>query len=193
MLYRRIDSKQCLVAAFNCERGIKMIREAVENDLIDILEIYNDAILNTTAIYDYNSHTIDDRKQWFEKKKQEGYPILVVEENNKVIGFATYGPFRAWPAYKYTVEHSIYVDGKCRNKGTGTLLTKELIRIINEREFATMVAGIDESNEKSISMHEKLGFKYTGRIDKAGFKFGKWLNLVFYQLELEGPKNPIDG
>ncbi|MCB2292139.1 N-acetyltransferase family protein [Clostridium algoriphilum] len=170
-----------------------MIREAVENDLGNILEIFNDAIINTTAIYDYKAHTIDDRKQWYKKKKEEGYPILVVEENNKVIGFATYGPFRAWPAYKYTVEHSIYVDGKYRNKGTGTLLAKELIRITNEREYATMVAGIDESNKKSIQLHEKLGFKYTGRIDKAGFKFGKWLNLVFYQLELEGPKNPIDG
>jgi len=170
-----------------------MIREAIENDLISILEIYNDAILNTTAIYDYKAHTIDDRIQWYEKKKQDGSPILVVEENEKVIGFATYGPFRDWPAYKYTVEHSIYVDGKCRNKGIGTLLAKRLIKIINEREFATMVAGIDEANKKSIKMHEKLGFKYTGRIDKAGFKFGNWLNLVFYQLELDGPKNPIDG
>ncbi|MBU3182726.1 GNAT family N-acetyltransferase [Clostridium psychrophilum] len=170
-----------------------MIREAVGNDLIDILGIYNDAILNTTAIYDYNAHTLNDRKQWYEKKKQDGYPILVVEENNKVIGFATYGPFRDWPAYKYTVEHSIYVNNNCRNKGTGTKLIKELIKIINEKEYATMVAGIDESNEKSVRMHKKLGFKYAGKIDKAGFKFGKWLNLVFYQLELKGPKNPIDG
>ena len=181
------------MTTFKCERGLGMIREAVENDLTDILEIYNHAILNTTAIYDYKAHTIDDRRKWFEKKKQEGYPILVVEENNKVIGFATYGPFRSWPAYKYTVEHSIYVDSRCRNNGTGTKLTKELIRILNEREFATMVAGIDESNEKSIKLHEKLGFKYTGRINKAGFKFGKWLNLVFFQLDLKGPTNPIDG
>ena len=170
-----------------------MIREAVENDLIDILGIYNDAILNTTAIYDYNAHTLNDRKQWYVKKKQDGYPILVVEENNEVIGFATYGPFRDWPAYKYTVEHSIYINSKCRNKGTGTKLIKELIKIINEKEYATMVAGIDESNEKSVQMHKKLGFNYAGKIDKAGFKFGKWLNLVFYQLELKGPKNPIDG
>lgn len=192
MLYRMIV-KKFLVATFYCERGIKMIREAVENDLIDILEICNDAILNTTAVYDYKVHTIDDRKQWYEKKKQEGYPILVVEENNKVIGFATFGPFRAWPAYKYTIEHSIYVNGNCRNKGIGTLLAKELIRFSNERGFATMVAAIDDSNEKSIKMHEKLGFEYSGKINKAGFKFGKWLNLVFYQLELKGPENPIDG
>ncbi|MBU3191835.1 GNAT family N-acetyltransferase [Clostridium bowmanii] len=169
-----------------------MIREAIENDLTNILEIYNDAILNTTSVYDYNPHTIYDRKQWYEKKLQEGYPILVYEENNKVIGFATFGPFRAWPAYKYSVEHSIYVHKIYRNKGIGILLAKEVIRIANEREFATLVAGIDEANEISIKMHEKLGFKYSGTITKAGYKFGKWLNLSFYQLELKGPKNPIE-
>ena len=170
-----------------------MIRDAIENDLTDILEIYNDAILNTTSVYDYNAHTIDDRKQWYEKKKQEGYPILVYEKNNEVVGFATLGPFRAWSAYKYSVEHSIYVNRIYRNKGIGVLLTKEIIRIANEREFAILVAGIDEANEISIKMHEKLGFKYSGTINKAGYKFGKWLNLSFYQLELKGPKNPIEG
>jgi len=169
-----------------------MIREATQNDLIDILGIYNDAILNTTAIYDYKAHTIEDRILWYQNKKQEGYPILVVEENNRVIGFATFGPFREWPAYKYTIEHSIYVNGNCRNKGIGTLLAKEIIRISNELEFATIVAGIDELNEKSIKLHKKLGFEYSGKINKAGFKFGKWLNLVFYQLELKGPNNPIE-
>lgn len=170
-----------------------MIRDAIENDLTDILEIYNDAILHTTSVYDYKAHTINDREQWYEKKKHEGYPLLVYEENNKVIGFATLGPFRAWPAYKYSVEHSIYVNKKYRNKGIGMLLVKELIQIANEREFATLVAGIDEANESSIKMHIKLGFKYSGTITKAGYKFGKWLNLAFYQLELKGPKTPIEG
>lgn len=126
------------------------------------------------------------------RRNKGGYPILVVEEDNKVIGFATFGPFRDWPAYKYTIEHSIYVNRNCRNKGIGTQLAKELIRVSNEKGFATMVAGIDESNEKSIKLHEKLGFEYSGKINKAGYKFGKWLNLVFYQLELKGPNNPIE-
>lgn len=169
-----------------------MIREAMEKDLTEILEIYNEAILNTTAIYAYKAHTIDERKQWYDKKMQEGYPVLVFEESGKVMGFATFGPFRAWPAYKYTIEHSIYVHDKYRNKGIGTALINEIIRISNEREFATIVAGIDEANDKSIKMHEKLGFKYSGTIYKAGYKFGKWLNLVFYQLELKGPKNPVE-
>lgn len=169
-----------------------MIRDANLNDLPDILEIYNDAILHTTAIYDYKAHTIEERIQWYEKKIQEGYPIIVVEENSKVIGFATFGSFRPWPAFKYTIEHSIYVHEKYSNKGIGTTLLKEIIRICDEREFSTMVAGIDGSNEKSIRMHEKLGFKYSGTINKAGYKFEKWLNLVFYQLELKGPNNPVE-
>jgi phosphinothricin acetyltransferase len=170
-----------------------MIREASKKDLLDILEIYNEAILNTTASYDYKAHTLDDRIQWYEKKKQDGYPLLVFEENNKVVAFASFGPFRAWPAYKYTIEHSVYVHKDYRNKGIGMNLMKEIIRIANEREYQTLVAGIDASNESSIKIHEKLGFELAGIIKKAGFKFGKWLDLAFYQLELTGPKMPLEG
>ncbi len=169
-----------------------MIREANEKDLKDILEIYNDAILNTTAIYAYKIQTLEERKQWYEKKKQDGYPVLVFEENDKVIGFATFGPFREWPAYKYTIEHSIYVHKDYRNQGIATKLMKEIIKIADEREYATLVAGIDAANEGSIKMHEKIGFKHSGTVTKAGFKFGKWLDLAFYQLDLTGPKMPLE-
>jgi len=134
-----------------------MIREANEKDLTDILEIYNEAILNTTAVYDYKVHTLKDREQWYEKKKQDGYPLLVFEENGRVVAFATFGPFREWPAYKYTIEHSLYVHKDYRNKGIGTKLMEEIIKIANEREYATLVAGIDAANKNSIKMHEKIG------------------------------------
>lgn len=169
-----------------------MIREATEKDLVDILEIYNDAILNTTAIYAYKPHTIDDRIQWYEKKKEDGHPLLVFEQNNKVVAFATYGPFRAYPAFKYTIEHSVYVHKNYRNLGVGKILLKELIDLANGDEYATMVACIDSLNEKSIKIHERFGFKYSGTITKAGFKFGKWLDLVFYQLDLAGPMKPLE-
>ena len=170
-----------------------MIRQAVEHDLDQILEIYNHAILNTTAIYTYNAQTLEDRMLWFNNKNEDGFPVLVFEENNIVIGFATFGPFRAWPAYKYTIEHSVYVHNGYKHHGIGTALVKEIIRIADERKFATLVAGIDASNENSIKMHKKLGFEYSGTIRRAGFKFGKWLDLAFYQLNLSGPENPIDG
>lgn len=169
-----------------------MIREANEKDLEDILEIYNDAIMNTTAIYTYKPETLEEKKQWYEKKKQGGYPLLVFEEDNRVVGFATFGPFRAWPAYKYTIEHSIYVHKGYRNHGIATKLMKAIIKIANEREYATLVAGIDADNKGSIKMHEKMGFKYSGTVTKAGFKFGKWLDLAFYQLNLVGPKVPTE-
>lgn len=169
-----------------------MIRESSEKDLKDILEIYNDAILNTTSIYAYKIQNLEEKKQWYEKKKQDGYPLLVFEESGRVVGFATFGPFREWPAYKYTIEHSIYVHKDYRNKGIATRLMKEIIKIANEREYATLVAGIDAANEVSIKMHEKMGFKYSGKVTKAGFKFGKWLDLAFYQLNLAGPQMPLE-
>ena len=169
-----------------------MVRQATEKDLMDILEIYNDAILNTTAIYDYKAHTLEDRIQWYEKRKQDGHPLLVFEKNDKVVAFATFGPFRAYPAFKYTIEHSIYVHKDYRNLGIGKILLKELIDIASVDEYATIVACIDSLNENSIKIHEKFGFKYSGTITKAGYKFGKWLDLVFYQLDLTGPKIPLE-
>jgi L-amino acid N-acyltransferase YncA len=169
-----------------------MIRPIQEKDLKDILEIYNDAIINTTAVYDYKPHTLEDRKKWYKQKMDEGYPILVCEQDKRIVGFATFGPFRAWPAYKYSIEHSIYVNRECRKKGIGTSLLKELIDIANEREYMTLIAGIDATNQKSIAMHKKFGFVHSGTIKNAGFKFNKWLDLAFYQLNLNGPKKPVE-
>jgi phosphinothricin acetyltransferase len=170
-----------------------MIREAVEKDLESILEIYNDAILNTTAVYSYKAQTLEERKKWFDKKRRDGYPLLVFEEGGKAVGFASFGPFREWPAYKYTIEHSVYVHKDYRNRGIATMLMEEIIKAAEERGYATLVAGIDSANGGSIKMHQKMGFKHSGTITKAGFKFGKWLDLAFYQLDLTGPQKPTEG
>ncbi|PGS53440.1 GNAT family N-acetyltransferase [Bacillus sp. AFS041924] len=169
-----------------------MIRHATQNDLLDILEIYNDAILNTTAIYAYKKQTLENRQIWFEQKMDEDYPILVFELNHKVVGFATFGPFRAWPAYKYSIEHSIYVNNEYRKRGIGSSLMKEIISIAKERDYKTLIAGIDAENQNSIAMHKTFGFEYSGTIKKAGYKFNRWLDLAFYQLDLIGPKKPIE-
>lgn len=168
-----------------------MIREATQKDLMNILDIYNDAILNTTAVYAYKPQTLESRQIWYEQKRVEGFPILVCEQDNKVVGFATFGHFRAWPAYKYSIEHSVYVDKEYRKKGIGTSLMKELIANAKESEYMTLIAGIDEANEESIAMHKNFGFVHSGTIRKVGFKFNKWLNLAFYQLELNGPKKVL--
>ncbi|MFD1067536.1 GNAT family N-acetyltransferase [Oceanobacillus locisalsi] len=169
-----------------------MIREATSKDLPAILEIYNDAILHTTAVYSYQPQTLANREAWFKQKKDAGYPILVNEQDGNVAGFATFGPFRDWPAYKYSIEHSVYVDKRYRKKGIASSLMKEIIAIACEREYMTMIAGIDAANEKSIALHEKFGFEHVGTIKNAGFKFKQWMNLAFYQLEFEGPENPTE-
>ncbi|MDR4172373.1 GNAT family N-acetyltransferase [Bacillus nitratireducens] len=169
-----------------------MIREAMKKDVTFILDIYNDAILNSTAVYAYKPVTLENRIDWYEQKKADGYPILVYELDNKVVGFATFGPFRAWPAYKYSVEHSVYIDREYRKNGIGSSLMEELITIAKEREYMTLIAGIDAENEKSIALHKNFGFVYSGIIKKAGYKFNGWLDLAFYQLELNGPGNPIE-
>ncbi|MFC5701458.1 GNAT family N-acetyltransferase [Cohnella faecalis] len=169
-----------------------MIREALERDLPAILDIYNDAILNTTAVYTYEAQTLSQREQWFCEKREAGYPVLVFEADGEAAGFATFGPFRAWPAYKYTIEHSIYAHGGYRQRGIGTALLKELIRIAEERGYKTLVAGIDESNDASVRMHVKHGFSHAGTIRNAGYKFGRWLNLAFYEYELAGPSHPVE-
>lgn len=169
-----------------------MIRHCQEKDLNDILEIYNDAIINSTAVYTYSPSTLQDRSSWFKQKMEDGFPVLVLEENNKVIGFATFGPFRPWPAYKYSIEHSVYVHKDYREKGIGTKLLKEIIGIANKENYATLIAGIDATNEQSIKTHERLGFTYSGTIQKVGFKFDRWLDLSFYQLELNGPETPTE-
>jgi L-amino acid N-acyltransferase len=166
-----------------------MIRNAIQNDIGDILSIYDDAILNTTAVYTYDPFDLEYAQQWYKKKVQDYWPVLVYEIDNKVAGFATFGSFRDWPAYQYTIEHSIYVHPNYRRQGIAMYLMKELINIAEARDYAVIVAGIDADNEGSLALHKKLGFNEVGLIKKAGYKFDRWLNLAFYQLSLPGPKN----
>ncbi len=169
-----------------------MIREADESDLQAILAIYNDAILHTTAVYTYHPHTLDMRKQWFREHREAGVPVLVWEEQGTVAGFATYGQFRPWPAYKYSLEHSIYVHPDFQRRHIASRLMESLLEAANAAGYATMIAGIDAENAASIRLHERFGFAFAGKITKAGFKFGRWLDLVFYQKLLDGPKHPAD-
>ncbi len=170
-----------------------MIRYATENDLEAILSIYNDAILNTTAVYTYKAKTLEDRVLWFQTKQKEGYPLWVYEHDGKIVGYATYGSFRSSPAYKYTIEHSVYVHKDFRKHGFGKALLETIIKDANAKGYATIVAGIDAANTKSIHLHEKFGFVLSGIVHKAGYKFGQWLDLAFYELLLDGPKNPTEG
>lgn len=167
-----------------------MIRPAKKEDIPTILEIFNDNILNSTAIYMYEEQTLEDRLHWFEQKLLSGEPLFVFESGGEVAGYATYGSFRAYPAYQYTVEHSVYVHKNHYKKGIASQLMNALIEEAKASDVKTMVGCIDKENIASIKIHEKLDFTYSGTIRNAGYKFGQWLDLMFYQLDLDGPKNP---
>jgi phosphinothricin acetyltransferase len=159
-----------------------------------ILAIFNDAIANSTALYDYKPRAPESMTAWFDAKAKGRYPVIGVEdEGSELMGFASYGPFRAWPAYKYTVEHSIYVDARFRGRGLGRVLLKEVIAAAQGQDYHVMVGGIDAANAVSIKLHESLGFTHCGTVKHAGFKFGRWLDLAFYQLILHTPAAPVDG
>lgn len=162
-----------------------MIRCAKKEDLNAILAIYNDAIINTTAVYTYEPQTIDERIAWFETKQRNHEPIFVFEEKGSVLGFATFGSFRPWPAYQYTIEHSIYVDASARGKGIASQLLQHLIVEAKAKGYRTLVAGIDASNEASIKLHQKFNFKHAGTLTNVGYKFDYWLDLAFYELDLK--------
>lgn len=159
-----------------------------------ILAIFNDAIKNSSALYDYQPRTPDTMLNWFNNKQQHQFPVIgVVDERGTLLGFASYGTFRAFPANKYTVEHAIYIHPHHRGKGLGRRLLEKLIEAATEQQYHTMIGAIDLHNSGSISLHQRLGFDHCGTIKHAGFKFGKWLDLCFYQLILATPLQPVDG
>ena len=158
-----------------------------------ILAILNEAIVNTTALYDYHPRTPEMMDSWFEAKQKNNYPVIGAFRENELLGFATYGQFRNWPAYKYSVEHSVYVKDSARGKGIGTHLLQDLIQKAIAQDYHTLIGGIDAANESSIRLHEKLGFHHAGTIRHAGYKFGRWLDLAFYQLILDTPAHPVEG
>lgn len=169
-----------------------IIRNANENDLPQLLEIYNDIILNTTAVYQYQAHSLDMRKEWFTTKRQQGFPVFVAEDGNGIVGFSTLGTFRNWQAYKYSVENSVYVASHSRGKGVGKLLMPPLIRAAIQMEMHTVIASIDATNEASLHLHKNFGFEEVAHFKEVGYKFGRWLDLKFLQLMFETPKLPLE-
>jgi phosphinothricin acetyltransferase len=159
-----------------------------------ILDILNDAIVHSTALYDYVPRPPEAMVGWFRAKEEKHYPVVgAVGDDGQLLGFASYGAFRAWPAYKYTVENAVYVHRDHRGRGIARTLMRELIERARRQDLHLVVAGIDMDNAASIALHESLGFVPAGVIREAGFKFGRWLDLGFWQLRLDTPRQPVDG
>jgi phosphinothricin acetyltransferase len=161
------------------------LRAYQTEDTQAILDIINYNILNSTALYDYNIRSYEQQKVILDEKIAKNFPVIVAELDGVVAGFGMYSEFRFREAYKFTVEHSVYVNNDFHGKGIGKLLLLELIALAKNQGLHTMIGVIDAENQSSIDFHEKYGFKTVGIIKESGFKFDRWLHSVFMQLILE--------
>ena len=165
-----------------------LIRPATPADLERLRSIYNDAVLHSTASYDYEPRTAQAQAQWFAAKQSAGYPVLVADDGSgTAMGFASYGTFRAWAGYRFTVEHSVYVHESFRRRGIASALVQRLLQHAASQGLHLMVGAIDAANTGSIEMHRRLGFEPAGVLREAGYKFDRWLDLAFMTRRLEGP------
>jgi L-amino acid N-acyltransferase YncA len=157
------------------------VRDALESDIPAMLTIYNDVIATTTAVYRDDPATLDDRVAWWRERVAHRCPVLVAVAGGEVVGFASFGDFRAWPGYRFTVEHSVHVRADWRGRGVGHALMVPLLDRARALGKHVMVAGVDADNAGSIRFHERLGFERTGHLREVGFKFDRRLDLVFLQ------------
>lgn len=162
------------------------IRDATYDDLPGILEIHNDVLLNTNAIWEEQPADLDERRAWMSERFEKGFPILVAENNGSISAFASYGTWRARCGYFKTVEHSVHVHCDFRGQGLGSELILKLIGIAKEQGRHVMLSGISADNEGSLRLHKRLGFHEGERIREVGYKFGRWLDLIFVQKIIGG-------
>lgn len=161
------------------------IRPYKTEDTQAILAIINHNILYSTSLYDYNVRNYEQQKNIVEEKINKNFPVIVATIDGNVVGFGMYSEFRFREAYRFTVEHSVYVNESFHGQGIGKLLLQELIHLAREQKLHTMIAVIDAENQSSVAFHEKFGFKTVGIIKESGYKFDRWLDSVFMQLILE--------
>ncbi len=157
---------------------------ASQQDLPEILGIYNEVIRNSTAVYSEVELNAERGAAWFDVKRSGGFPFIVARDASGITGFGTFGEFRAPPCYQHSVEHSVHVRSDRRGQGIGRQLVIELMAQAAAMRKHVMIAGIDADNAASIKLHESLGFINVGHFHQVGFKFGRWLDLVFLQCRL---------
>ena len=166
------------------------IRDALPTDVAGILDIYNDAVRNTTAIWNETPVDLGNRQAWFEARAQQGYPIMVAVDDTGVLGYASFGDWRPFEGFRHTGEHSVYIRGDQRGKGLGPQLMAVLIERARACGKHVMVAAIESGNTASVRLHERLGFAVTGQMPQVGVKFGRWLDLTFMQRVLPPGAEP---
>jgi len=168
-----------------------LIRDALHADLPAIRDIYNDAVLNTTAIWNEQPVDLGNRQAWFSARQAQGYPILVaLDASDTLVGYASFGDWRPFEGFRHTVEHSVYIRDGQRGQGIGPQLMSALIERATGCDKHVMVAAIESGNAASIRLHQRLGFTINGQMPQVGTKFGRWLDLTFMQLILDPGAQP---
>jgi phosphinothricin acetyltransferase len=161
-----------------------IVRPATEADVPAILGIYNDAILHSTATFDIEPQTLEERLQWFRETKPP-HCVIVAEAEAEVVGWGCLRTFRTRVAYRFTVEDSVYIREDHRGRGVGALLLGELVERAKKGGFHSVIAGMTEGNPASEALHRRFGFVDAGRSREVGYKFERWLDIVWMQLMLE--------
>ncbi len=165
------------------------IRPATLDDCPGILAVYNEAVLTTTATYDYEPRTLEHRRDWFVARQRNGFPVLVaVDVAGRVAGWSALNPYHDRIGYRFTVENSVYVAAESRGRGLGSRLLAPLIPAGESRGFHAIIAAIDADNTVSLRLHERHGFMTVGRFRRVGFKFGRWLDVVYMERLLAEPR-----
>lgn len=160
-----------------------ILRAATRADLGAINEIYNHYVLHSTCTYQEEPETLEGRRQWFEHHG-ERYPVTVAEVEERVIGWGSLSAYHARSAYRHTVENSVYVDYRHHRRGLGSLLLQDLISRARGLGHRVIIAGIDGGQTASVALHAKFGFIEVGRLREVGFKFGRWLDVIYMELLL---------
>jgi L-amino acid N-acyltransferase len=157
------------------------IRDAVQADFEQITAIYNEVLTNSTAIYSDRPATVEERVSWWRSRISQGFPLLVAADGPHVAGFATFADFRAWPGYRFTVEGTVHIHSGTRGQGVGTSLLRAILAQAHTLGKHVMIAGVDSENAASLRFLERFGFERVGQLREVGYKFDRFLDLVFLQ------------
>jgi len=163
------------------------IRDAALSDIAQITEIYNSIVLTSTAIYNDRCSTAEERTDWWVRRVEQGFPVIVAAKGSSVLGYGSFGEFRSWPGYRFTVEVTVHIREDMRGHGIGTLVLAELIARARTMGKHVVVGGVDSENQASLRFLQRHGFVYAGQLREVGYKFGRYLHLNFLQYWLTEP------
>jgi L-amino acid N-acyltransferase YncA len=165
------------------------IRDAGEADIEQITTIYNEILAHSTAIYNDLPATLEDRIAWWHARIRLGYPVVVAVNADRIAGFASFGDFRSWPGYRFTVEGTVHIHADARGQGVGNELLKTIVGRAQVLGKHTMIAGVDSKNVASLRFFERFGFERVAHLREVGFKFNQFLDLIFLQYWLSPPSD----